>query len=351
MIYVNARFLTQKLTGVQRFAIEISKSLVSKRNDLVFLVPNLDDILYSEDIKDFNLQEIKGFSGHTWEQITLPIFLKNKKAKLINLTNTAPCFYKNQIVTHHDITYIRYPESFSSSFRLAYKLFPRFFLKNNVGILTVSEFSKKEISKEYNIDEERLNVIYNAVGDKFLKKNIGVDEKIIKEQYFLTVSSTAYHKNFHGLIKAFVRTNLDYKLKIVGGSDKIFPQGNIDKLDNRIEMLGRVTDEELIFLYQNATAFIFPSLYEGFGIPPLEAQAVGCPVISSDQASMPEVLGDSVIYFNPYSIDDIIDKLEFFVLKYDEKNKLIDKGFYNVDRFSWEQSAEKIDLLLKKLNW
>ena len=108
MIYINGRFLTQDLTGVQRFAIEISKRISSQRNDVVFLVPYSSEINFSKEFPDFKFIVLKGFDGHLWEQLTLPMFLvKNKKPLLINLCNTAPVFYKNQISTHHDVTYIK----------------------------------------------------------------------------------------------------------------------------------------------------------------------------------------------------------------------------------------------------
>ncbi|HDS4950394.1 TPA: glycosyltransferase family 4 protein, partial [Klebsiella aerogenes] len=137
---------------------------------------------------------------------------------------------------------------------------------------------------------------------------------------------------------------LDYNLKIIGHKAKAFASVDLTKENQRIEYLGRVSDEELIDLYRNASAFIFPSLYEGFGIPPLEAQACGCPVISSKSASMKEVLRDSAIFFDPENCADICNAMTTVLNDTDLQKDLIERGFNNVKRFSWENSAS---ILLK----
>ena len=169
----------------------------------------------------------------------------------------------------------------------------------------------------------------------------------IKENYLLAVSSTNYHKNFHGLIDAFLAANIDIKLKIIGSGAGVFSALNLDRNNPRVEFLGRVDDLELIRLYQNAKAFVFPSLYEGFGIPPLEAQACACPVISSDRASMPEVLGESVLYFDPESKSDMVKSLELICENELLRDKLIAAGLNNVERFSWLNSATKINEIIE----
>lgn len=107
-------------------------------------------------------------------------------------------------------------------------------------------------------------------------------------------------------------------------------------------MLGRVTDEQLISLYSGAEAFIYPSFYEGFGLPPLEAQACGCPVICSNAASLPEVCGDSALYFSPHDTSDIADKIDLLLSRPEIAEDLINKGYKNIQRFSWEESARRL---------
>lgn len=348
MIYINARFLTQPLTGVQRFSVELCKELAKLRSDLVFLVPSKLDILDQSLLEKINIVEVKGGSGHFWEQFILPKYLKKHgNPLLLNLGNTAPVFYKNKIFTHHDITYIRFPESYSLRFRLIYQLIASLNFKNSLSFITVSEFSKKDISNFYNVEMEDIHVLYNGVNSSFKenKSLISVTEK----PFALAVSSPSYHKNFSALIEAFNKIDNLIELKIIGSSTSIFKNSKNYEANPRINFLGRISDDELIELYQKAEFFVFPSLYEGFGIPPLEAQACGCPVISSNVASLPEVLQDSAYYFNPKDINSIRDAMLKVLNDSSLRKTLKNSGLNNVKRFSWYSSALKLDLLLNDL--
>ncbi|HGM6755766.1 TPA: glycosyltransferase family 4 protein [Serratia marcescens] len=347
MLYINARFLTQDMTGVQRFAEQISRNLNAIRDDVVFLVP--DEEYKIEVDPSFELKVIGKRNGHLWEQIDLPKYLKSiGSPPLLNLCSTAPLFYRNQIVTHHDITYKRYPESFSRKFRYIYNSIIPIMLKNCRKIITVSEFSKDEIAKAFHVEKEKISVVYNASSEKF--KSIDSDRK---EKYLLAVSSPNYHKNFHGMLKAFAMLDnkIDIKLKIIGRSADNFNKqmyANAENANSNIEFLGRVDDLELVKLYQNATAFVFPSFYEGFGIPPLEAQSCGCPVIASSSASIPEVLGESALYFDPYKIDEITNAMETIICNDSVREELIILGFENTRRFSWVKSAQAVDKIISQ---
>jgi glycosyltransferase involved in cell wall biosynthesis len=343
MIFVNGRFLTQDITGVQRFSEEIIKELYKLRDDVTVLVPDMNFVKRIP--QEFRIIELKGGNGHYWEQVILPRFLKkNNKPLLLNLCSTAPAFYKNQIVTHHDITYVRFPNSYSWKFRLFYRILAPLMMANSIKLVTVSDFSKKEIIEYYNIPESKVTVIYNGVGKEFSYIGaIGTSSR--HENYALAVSSPNEHKNFLGMIKAFSATKGDVKLKIIGSASKSFNSMDFSaEKDPRIEFLGRVTDSELINLYQNAKYFIFPSFYEGFGIPPLEAQACGCPVVSSDRASLKEVLKDSALFFDPTKISEMIKALEIIDSDSNMRKELVEKGIENMRRFSWKMSAEKLNL-------
>lgn len=353
MIYVNARFLTQGLTGVQRFAEQISLELKKIRNDVVFLSP---DAIIREDIaSELQVVKIGKHYGHYWEQVELPTYLrKHGGGLLLNLGNTGPVFYNNQIVTHHDVTYKKFPQSYSWKFRAIYNLLVPLMLKNSRELITVSEFSKSEIGGVYEYDREKISVIYNASSSVF-KNKTNTDKHKYRDKFFLAVSSPNFHKNFHGLVEAFSQAAdlSDFKLKIIGEKNKNFKGIELDTIpsegDNRIEFLGRVSDDELASLYSNAYAFIFPSFYEGFGIPPLEAQACGCPVLSSNAASMPEVLSDSAIFFNPHNKEEIVNAMHYIANNSDERLQLIERGYLNIKRFSWENSAKKLSLVIDKL--
>jgi glycosyltransferase involved in cell wall biosynthesis len=347
MIYVNARFLTQEMTGVQRFAEEISLSLRSIRDDVVFVSP--PGILREDVAKKLGVEIIGHRAGHAWEQVDLPRYLKKKGSPLlINLCSTAPIFYTNKVVTHHDVIYKRYPQSYSKSFRVFYNTLVPLMLKSSKKLITVSEFSKKEISEAFNYNANNIVVVSNAVNSSFTPS---IDHGS-KERYLLLVSSKNYHKNFHGAIAAFSQLagygNLS--LKIIGAANGSFSEMNLtnEHVDN-IEFMGRVDDAALIKLYQGALGFVFPSYYEGFGIPPLEAQACGCPVISSNKASMPEVLLDSALYFDPYNIDDIALHMKELIDDENLRSELREKGYLNVKRFSWYSSASKVNEIINEL--
>lgn len=347
MIYVNARFLSQKVTGVQRFARELSLRLAEIRDDIVFLVPPNCDI--PEVFSLFKIEVVGGAGGHLWEQRDLVTYLKSKgNPLLINFCNTSPVLYSNKIITLHDTIYKHYPKSFSWKFRAFYNLFIPLMIHRRRAFLTVSEFSKKDISKIYDVSPSEITVVYNSVSDVFYKGN-QKDSLGNSDKYLLAVSSPNLHKNFHGMISAFSTINYDIKLKIIGSKNNSFNSVDVPT-DNRVTYMGRVSDNELSDLYHNAHAFIFPSFYEGFGIPPLEAQACDCPVISSDAASLPEVLGDSALYFDPYDIADMADAMRKVISDDELRDSLKIKGRENIKRFSWDTSAEKVNSVIEGLN-
>lgn len=351
MIAVNARFLTQQITGVQRFALEISRALrdLCEENDIRFFAPK--NIRLQSEANELKVEIIGSHTGHLWEQFDLPCHLKKLgNPPLLNFCNTAPIFYGNKLSTLHDITYIRFPHTYSKTFRYFYRFVMPLVLKTSKHIFTVSEFSRKEIVEYYHIPSDKITVVYNAVDKSFLPQQ---DENLKKENYLLAVSSVKENKNFGMILKAFKEVSKqknNLKLFIVGDlKNENFSSIDLKRYINNpgIKLLGRVSDNQLVKLYSNAIAFLFPSLYEGFGIPILEAQACGCPVIASNVSSMPEVLNDSGDLINPTKIDDFVKAINNIVDNDDYRNQLITKGFQNQSHFSWTQSAKKISDQIK----
>jgi glycosyltransferase involved in cell wall biosynthesis len=275
----------------------------------------------------------------------LPIYLKKqKKPLLINLdAGGTPLFYRNTIVTLHDIVPVRFPQSCSRKFCVLWQLTYPVILNNASSLVTVSNFSKEEISDYFKRLHKDIHVIYNAVGEKFREDN---SRNKTLSPYLLSVSTQAYHKNFGRLIEALDGLYKSGKLEIplvVAGGPSPWTKGKYNSSHNAaIRFVGRVTDEELVRLYQGATAFVFPSLYEGFGIPPLEAQACGCPVIASKATAMPEVLGNSAFYFDPNDVSDMQEAICKVVQDSSLRADLIKKGTENVHRFSWDVSARRL---------
>jgi glycosyltransferase involved in cell wall biosynthesis len=342
MIVINARFLTQELRGVQRFAEQTCLALKHIRNDVVFVAPH--GIKMHESAKALDVQCVGSHSGHVWEQLDLPSYLRRQgNPLLVSLSSTAPLMVRNQIATHHDITYIRHPESYTWAFRTLYRVMTPILLSRIKALLTVSSFSKGEISEFYNFPENKIFVVPNAVSGAFQP---GPPARG-KQEYLLAVSSPSAHKNFKRMIEAFLtlRHHDELQLHIVGAASEIFSDPRLQRLassDSRIRFLGRLSDAELIAQYQGATAFIFPSLYEGFGIPPLEAQACGCPVLAANAASIPEVLQASALYFDPMDIEHMATAMARVLTDLPLRQSLRRRGLNNVNRFSWEDSAQRV---------
>lgn len=335
MLIINARFLTQNITGVQRFAIEISKELKKLYGKRIrFIAPH--NILHHDLARELDVEVIGINKGHLWEQIDLPLYLKsNGSLLLLCLANTAPLLYPNKIVTVYDLAFYHHPEWFSRSFSLVYNfLIPRI-LRNSKRVFTDSEFIRDEIHDVYLIDKDKIDVIYGAPAKIFKFSDIA------REPFTLAVGSIDPRKNLKPLIELFTQ-HAEYRLVVVGQQNRVFASMNLEDLPENISFTGYVSDEELGNLYNRATTFIYPSLYEGFGIPPLEAQACGCPVISSNAASLPEVGDDSVIYCDPYDREDITRKIKMVLDDENVQNELRQKGFENIKRFCWEQSAKKM---------
>ena len=349
LLAVNARFVSQPITGVQRYAIAIAYEI--KRNmgpDVIFLCP--PNVLNHKVANDLDVHSIGMYSGYVWEQIELPLYLRRRGSMLLlNLANTAPIFYSNKVSTVHDVAFELFSKSFSWRFRTAYRyIIPRV-MRTSRKLITVSEFSRQEICSLYDLPHSRISVIPCGISNRFRPV-----EKSLKEKYILAVSSINYQKNLHSLIKAFELINEgDTKLYVIGTQHKSFSKevnlsGN-SLSSGKIVFLGYVDDDALRCYYANAVAFIFPSLYEGFGIPPLEAQACGCPCVVSNVASLPEIYRDSVIYCDPNSVSDIAEKINLLLSNDELRKQLIERGFTNTKRFSWLDSGSKIVKLVDGL--
>ncbi len=290
-IYVNARFLTQRITGVQRYAIEISRELKMLSPDIKFVAPR--NIILDDVAEELNIVVHGKMSGHLWEQWELPRFLKKRgDPLLINLGNTSPLHYKNKIVVIHDVAFMRNRQWFSKKFYFYYKFIVARAAREALKIITVSEFSKREICELLNISADKIEIVYGAAPNE---SGDGDGKAICRSgRYILAVSSLDPRKNFGNLIEAFVTSGMrDVRLIIVGSQSGIFRNKKLKEAigsNPDIIFTGYVSDRELADLYRSAELFIYPSLYEGFGIPPLEAMACGCPVIVSRASSLPEIL-------------------------------------------------------------
>jgi glycosyltransferase involved in cell wall biosynthesis len=348
MIYINGRFLTMPVTGVQRYSREllnaldqllISESQYSRNISFTcFVPPSCSDFPIW---KKINIRKVGQLRGNLWEQIELPFFAKD--GLLFSPANIGPFFHGRQVVTIHDASIYAYPDAYSKTFRLKYDLTYKHLARVAKKILTVSEFSKREIHHHLDIPLEKIECVLSG-GDHFIEitpdKDIVSRYNLDKNSYFLGVSSQSKHKNLQGLISAFqLLDREDINLLLVGGQFSSVFRNNNQQLPKNVIHLGFVNDSELSALFRNAKALIFPSFYEGFGLPLLEAMSVGCPVICSNTSSLPEIGGDAVLYFDPQDSVDLKKKMEFLLDSCELQEKLKKNGLIRNRTFSWKKAA------------
>lgn len=351
MFVVNGRYLTQKATGVHRYAFEICNKLHEMGVDFYVAVPQEINPDYKFSFKTVPCGSLK---THLWEQISLPRYLKkNGSPLLISFTGCGPLNYTNQIITIHDVSHERYPEWFSKNYyRYYHYMMPRIGRKAH-AILTVSQFSKKEIIDVFGLDASKIHVVHSNVpfhtkpsAEEILSYKPDPDA----EKYIIAVSSMDPRKNFVRLAEAFNKLeDKSVKLHIIGMRFKAFNTPDLQKLvGDNIHLPGYIDDNELQGMYQNALLSIYPSLYEGFGLPPLESMTYGCPAINSDIPALREVSEEAALYVNPYDVDDIANGISLLLKDNALRQELKAKGLEQIKKYSWEKSAKQVYELAQK---
>ncbi len=265
-----------------------------------------------------------------------------------------PC---KSLLTIHDILFESNPEFFPEFHRRLLKYFVPFSAKRANRIISVSEFTKRQVIEYYDIPEEKVTVIYEGASDKFapIKDNDLIFPKLkgygIEKKYILFVGRIEPRKNIVSLLKAFdyvkKRGKKDLYLVIVGNQDNIFKETELfDKikemqLDSDVVFTGEVSEDNLAALYNGAEVLVYPAFAEGFGLPVLEAMSCGTPVITSNTTSLPEIVGEAGILVNPYSWEEIAQNIESVLGDEGLKRELSVKGLQRSRKFRWEETAEK----------
>jgi len=340
-IIVNARFLTRRITGLERYAIEISRQLKKVRPSLTFVAPK--DIIHHSIAEELGVECFGILKGHLWEQVEFPVFLRRKNNPLlINLVNTGPMWYRNQITVIHDLAFMRNPEWFSRRAAMWFKfLVPRVINASSI-IVTDSVFTKNELMELLGFPEKKIHIIYPGVSEIFcLPRN--TRQKNESNVTILAVSTLESRKNLKNLIEGFKIAELkDAKLVIVGGDNPLVfgKSGGRNNYisDPAVKFLGYVSDAQLADLYHQADVLASVSLYEGFGFSPLEALASGCRVLVSDIPSHREIFGDSAMFVNPLDSVDIARKLNLLLAS--STVHRITEVEKTLLRFSWRRAAE-----------
>ncbi|QEC53364.1 glycosyltransferase involved in cell wall biosynthesis [Anseongella ginsenosidimutans] len=334
---VNGHFLHQRLTGVQRYAREILAGFDEGGYAYRILSPSVP----------FSSHKV---GHHFWEQVLLPLKQK-ESAVLWSPTNTGPVYADNHGITLHDGGVFVHPEWFSSSYVQWRKMLIPRIVSRAKTIITVSEYSRKVICQHLNLAPEKVKVVYNGIDPKRFKPADSVRIKQVRAKYGLTaryllaLGSLDPRKNFARLVTAwnkYTEKNPNgYSLAIAGGSNDNFRSFQINRSDS-IKLLGYVEEEDLPALYSGASGFLFPSLFEGFGLPVLEAMACGTPVLTSNTTALDEIAGDAAIKVSPGSVDSIYEGLLQLLESQTQRDILVNKGFQRIKLFDWNNAASAI---------
>lgn len=340
---INGRFLTQRVTGVQRFAKEIVKALDNNENanDFCIVVPRDYDRSYK--LENISIIEIGKNTGIIWEQTSFLYYILTKKLIGINLGNVAPLL-KPDVVFIHDVKLVINPQWFNWKYVLWSKINYNNALQRGKLVITVSDFSKSEIERIYPKRKVEIKVVdegWQHMKDISLDENALDKYGLISGEYYFSLYQSIPNKNFGWVINAAIN-NPEELFVVSGWNNKKtnVSEINYDEIEkiNNIKILGFISDEEMKCLLSNCKAFLFPSLYEGFGLPPLEALSVGAHVMVMDIEVMKEVFRDSVQYLH----NDKYDLKPCFI-----DNNVRDKALF---RHSWVNGADKVVTYLNDLS-
>ncbi len=346
-VYINGRFTTQKFSGVQRFATEVTLALQSLRPDEVrVLVPPA-----SRGPAIPGTVKVGRLNGQGWEQLELPYHAAN--GVLLNLGNTAPVFGRRQIVVIHDAGVFTTPETYPWQLRLWYKALQKALVFRRTVVVTVSEFARMEIIRNLHANPDDVWVM--GEGADHITRVVK-DEKILKDNglkaggFVLVVGNLAAHKNLSALgALASALAESGVKLVITGGfGGRAFREMSAQMLPEPALYIGRVSDEELKALYQSTSCFVFPSRYEGFGLPVAEAMACGCPVVASDIPVLRELFPQGALFCDPLSPDDIAAKVLRLLGDKALQSKLREDGLRSTKTMTWRHAGETMNAILTR---
>lgn len=377
----DARFYGPLGKGLGRYTQEVVDNLLKISsaepgagfNYVIFLSPENYDEFTDE---GSNIKKVRlSIKWYSWsEQILMPFYIWREKIDLMhfphfNVPILTPVKF---VVTIHDLILTNFPTLRATTLspwfyrlkNLAYRLVISAAVRRAKKIITVSEFTRKDLIVKFRVRPEKVVVIYEGVAnlakgrDSLFAAKLDHQEILteyhIAKNFLLYVGNAYPHKNLEWLLRAFSRLRGEQpglRLVLVGKEDYFYRRVqaearvlNLWQRENKnspVVFSGYVPDAQLEVLYQEARGYVFPSLYEGFGLPPLEAMSKGCPVLSSDRSSLPEVLGAAALYFNPEDADDFLSKVRLLLNDANLRADLIARGRAQVKKYSWWQCAQE----------
>lgn len=364
----------EKKVGISEYAFELLMQFSSSKfnppaggqsSKLIIYLKNepLDQL--PKESEQWNYRIVR--PSKLWTQIGLPFdlyFHRPRPDVFFSPTHYSPRFSPiPTVVSVMDLSFLFFSELFRKTDLHQLKNWTEYSVKKAAKVLTISKASKDDIIKKYGIAEHKIVVTYPGVkevlGSKY--KVLGMDDikkkYDLKNDYILFVGTLQPRKNILRLVEAFKivlkHSKKDIDLVIVGKKgwkyEDILEAPSKYGVADRVKFLDFVSDEELEVLYRNAVCFVLPSLYEGFGLPVVEAMKYGCPVITSNVSSLPEAGGDAALYVNPEDVDDIALKIENILKDANLRKELIEKGFKHIKKFSWQKTAEETLKVLEEV--
>ena len=335
-------------------------SRLDSETEYVVLCYSADGPSFEELGQNFRTIPEKARPYSVGEQLRIPLDLRREKVDLFHaphyvLPPLTPC---KAVVTIHDCIHLRFPQYLPNRLGYAYARSSMWMATHRANrVLTVSEASKRDILRYFRVPERKIDVIYNAIDDRLGETPTPEEIERVRERYQLNAPYVLYagnikpHKNLERLIEAFHTLRQDpdlghVKLLIIG--DEISKYATLRravhryKLHKYVRFFGFVPDKTLAVLYRLARVFVFPSLYEGFGFPPLEAMASGTPVITSNVSSLPEVVGDAALLIDPLDPNEIAQAIRRVLMDSDLRDDLSQRGLRRVKEFSWERSVRRV---------
>ncbi|NRA67494.1 MAG: glycosyltransferase family 4 protein [Pseudobacteriovorax sp.] len=358
-IGINGRFLVAKQTGVQRAAYNLVKALFEiDRKNTYFLFTGRSQLdnpnwkLPNVKVIASPIQEGESFRNHLWEQITLPRLARKYGVDILHSpANMAPLMYSGKSVVHiHDLCFVVNPQWYSFLFHRVYNFVVPRLAKKSTIVVTNSNNSRNDLFQFCDVDSEKVRLIYWAVDETFHNPpEDDVLDKVEEDNYILYVGSLEPRKNISTLIRAYEKLresnpDINSKLILIGGESPLFAdaQLQIRKYKQDIVFKGFVTDELLKAYYRKAAVVAYPSLYEGFGLPPLEAMACSAPVVTSNTSSIPEVVGDAALLVSPYDVGQVASALALVIQSPELRKKMSQLGAQQIKKFNWYRVARNI---------
>lgn len=371
VIAVNTRLLLKdKLEGIGIYSQEILKRVVqlNPQHNFVFLFDRnySSDFIFSENVKGMALwpPARHPMLWYLWLEWSIPVILKKINAGLffspdgfLSLKSEVP-----QVNVIHDLNFENFPEFVpKNAYRFYHKNFPLYANKAK-HVFTVSDFSKSEIERLYNIDSDKITVTYNSASHYF--KPLDVETKVRARKnftngapYFIYAGSLHQRKNISNMLLAFdeFKKQFESPVKLLLAGNKLFADAQMDavydnmKFKDSVIFAGRLSDAEMAEAMGASIALLYVSFFEGFGIPIIEAMNCGVPVITSNTSSMPEVAGDAALLVNPHNTSEITTAMHKLATQKELRDLLIEKGNQRKNFFLWDDSAKKISDVLNKL--